>query len=126
MKTPALILLYCLSASILAQPPLLSIDLRHRSAEELIPLLRPLAGDGATVAGRGTLLFLRAKPARLEELRLAIRRLDTPARQLSISVYQGSQADLQRYTNGRLDIHTTRDRRASTQNITVLEPRIPS
>ncbi len=121
MKLLILILLYGLSTDAQAEPPLLSIDLKHRHAEELIPLLRPLAGEEATVAGRGPHLFLRAEPARLEELQLAIQRLDTPAQQLGISVYQGSQADLQRYMNRRLDIRTTRDRRASTQRIMVLE-----
>ncbi len=121
MKTLILILLFGFMASSLAQPPLLSIELKHRTADELVPMLRPLAGDGATVVGSGRHLFLRAEPARLEELQLAVRRLDTRARQLSISVYQGSEADLLRYAEDRLDLHTTRDRRAATQNIKVLE-----
>lgn len=121
MKKAILLLLALFMADVQGNTPLLELQLQHRSAEELIPLLRPLAGPGASVAGRGFLLFLRAEPARLEELQRAVRRLDTPARRLSISVYQGSAADLERLVAGRHKIRSTRDRKAVTQRVQVLE-----
>lgn len=91
----SLLFLFLNTAS--AEPPLEIIELQSRGAEELVPMLKPLAGEKATVAGQGRHLFLRAAPERMEELRQIIETLDRPPRQLMISVYQG------RLSTGQLD-----------------------
>jgi hypothetical protein len=93
-SAPALLalLLWLLSvAAARAEHPLEIIDLTSRPAEELIPLLAPLAGPDGLVTGRGASLFVRASPERLEDIRRALEALDTPPRSLLIQVRQASE-----------------------------------
>ncbi len=62
------------------------ITLRHRTAEQVLPGLRPLLEPGATLSGQGNQLFVRTSPANLSDLRLALEVLDAPQRRLLISV----------------------------------------
>lgn len=62
------------------------IPLRHRTADQVLPGLRPLAEPGATLSGQGSQLFVRTSPANLAELRRALEALDRPLRRLQISV----------------------------------------
>ncbi len=89
-----LALLWGLSA--VADEPLHIIELQWRSAEELLPILRPMAGERASVSGSGYTLFLRAPHQRLQELKAMVLELDRAPRQLMISVYQGRLDDAQR------------------------------
>jgi hypothetical protein len=66
-----------------------TFELKHRNAEDIIPLLRPLLGDGAALSGRGDVLLIRAPKPALKDAQLAIKRFDTPLRQLIITVRQG-------------------------------------
>ncbi len=90
--TPVVVLLLP-AAFATAEPALQIIELRHRSAEELTPILRPLAGPGAGVSGKNHHLFLRVSDERLQELKPIIEKLDIPARQWMISVLQGRFSD---------------------------------
>jgi hypothetical protein len=69
-----------------AQNSLEIIDLRHRTAEQVLPVLKPLVEPGGTLSGQGTQLFARTSPANLAELRRALESIDRPARRLQISV----------------------------------------
>ena len=63
--------------------------LRHRDAEELIPLLRPVAA-GLVLTGQAGTLIVRGPRARIEELRAVLATLDVPVRTLLVSLRQGS------------------------------------
>ena len=69
-----------------AQGSLEVIPLRHRTADQVLPALRPLMEPGATLTGQGTQLIVRTSPANLAELRRALEELDRPLRRLQISV----------------------------------------
>jgi type II secretory pathway component GspD/PulD (secretin) len=69
-----------------AQNSLEIIDLRHRTAEQVIPVLRPLVEPGGTLSGQGTQLFVRTSPANLADLRRALESIDRPVKRLQISV----------------------------------------
>lgn len=71
---------------VLAQKALEIITLRHRTADQVIPALRPLLEPGATLSGQRSQLFVRTSPANLDDLRLALEALDRPGRRLQISV----------------------------------------
>jgi hypothetical protein len=62
------------------------IPLRHRTADQVLPSLRPLMEPGATLTAQGTQLIVRTSPANLAELRRALEAIDRPARRLQISV----------------------------------------
>jgi len=62
------------------------IPLRHRTADQVLPALRPLMEPGATLTGQGTQLIVRTSPDNLAELRRALADLDRPLSRLQISV----------------------------------------
>jgi type II secretory pathway component GspD/PulD (secretin) len=69
-----------------AQQVMEVIPLRHATVEQVLPSLRPLLEPGGTLTGQGGQLIVRASPANIEDLRLALEVLDRPARRLQISV----------------------------------------
>jgi type II secretory pathway component GspD/PulD (secretin) len=74
---------------------LTTIQLMNRPAEEIIPIIKPMLGAGDAIAGQGFKLFLRSSAQTLEEVRAMIEALDVAARNLQISVYQGSEKSLE-------------------------------
>ena len=61
------------------------IELRHRTAEELLPVLRPLAAN-ASISGVDYKLLVRGSHADVARLREAVAALDRAQRQLRVSV----------------------------------------
>jgi hypothetical protein len=78
-------LLFCCCTA-WAQASLEVIDLRHATAEQVLPALRPLLEPGGVLTGQRSQLIVRTSPRNLEELRRALAALDAPARRLVISV----------------------------------------
>jgi hypothetical protein len=62
------------------------ITLRHRSAEDIMPLIRPLLDGGAVLTGQGSRLVLAAPEGRRAALLAAIAAFDIPPRRLQIAV----------------------------------------
>lgn len=85
--------LAAIATAALAQNALEIITLRHRTADQVLPSLRPLLEPGATLSGQGNQLFVRASPASVSDLRLALEVLDAPQRRLLISVRFDDAAD---------------------------------
>lgn len=71
------------------------IELHNRPAEDIVPLVKPLLDKNESISGRGFQLILKANAARQAQLRELVRKLDRAAAQLMISVFQGSQRDLE-------------------------------
>src|SRR5437763_15187735 len=78
--------LLLLATAALAENALEIITLRHRTAEQVLPGLRPLLEAGATLSGQGNQLFVRTSAANLTDLKLALDVLDAPQRRLLVSV----------------------------------------
>lgn len=84
-----------------------TIELRHRPASEVLPLIRPLLAHGDGASGSGFLLFLRTDPHRLSEIARVLATLDVPARDLTITVRNASAhevAEMQHGATGRIAI----------------------
>jgi hypothetical protein len=64
------------------------IELRHRSAEQLLPQLTPFVEPGGALSGVNDKIFLRASARNQAEIRQLVAALDTPLRRLMISVRQ--------------------------------------
>jgi hypothetical protein len=64
------------------------LPLRHRTADELLPVLRPLMSPEGAVSGMNNQLILRGSPESIEEIRALLPRLDVPPRRLRITVMQ--------------------------------------
>jgi type II secretory pathway component GspD/PulD (secretin) len=64
------------------------IQLKYRTAEQLIPILRPLVEPGGAVSGMQSTLVIRASRANVAQLRQVLETLDRTPRRLLISVRQ--------------------------------------
>ncbi len=71
-----------------------TIQLQNRPAEEVIPIVQPMLGANDAISGQGFKIFLRSSPETLARVRDMIDVLDTPAKILQVSVFQGSNRDL--------------------------------
>ena len=71
------------------------IQLKHRSAEEVIPILQPLLESGAAISGQEYTLFVRTSPSNLAQLRSALATIDRAPRQLYVSVRRGTGSEEQ-------------------------------
>lgn len=88
------------------------IDLKNRPAAELIPIIKPMLDPDSTVSGQGFKLIIRGSDQNIEQIQQLISQLDTEAKQLLISVFQGNDRDLQamgvsagaRYNNGNTSV----------------------
>jgi len=86
-----------LAMAMLAGTPVLAdqleiIDLRHRRADDVIPIVLPLLEAGGALTGADDKLFVRSSPANLAQIREAVAAIDRPQRQLLITVGQGGVA----------------------------------
>lgn len=90
----ALLLVCLLPLAVHAQARLEVIEPRHRSAEELLPLLQPVVQPEGSVSAYDNKLVLRATPAQLAEVRRLLETFDRAPRQLLISLRRGSVAEL--------------------------------
>ncbi len=62
------------------------IPLRHRTVDQVLPVLQPLLEPGGALTGQNNQLFVRTSPRNLEEIRRVLATIDTPQRRLMISV----------------------------------------
>lgn len=115
------------------------IQLKYRTAEEMIPLLTPFLGKkldkNGVISGTGFQLIIRTTDENLVQIKKIIQKLDTAPRQLLVYVKQLSEDEYRKqHANAR--IHATekkiradvrfysthgRDESNSTQKIRVLE-----
>lgn len=72
--------------SAFAQQALEIIPLRHRTVDQVLPVLQPLLEPGATLSGSRGQLLLRASPSNADDIRRALAAIDRPSRRLQISV----------------------------------------
>lgn len=86
----------CLMAAVAWAQSLTVIDLKHRRAEELIPVLQPLLEQGAALSGQDYKLFVRTSSTNLAQLRSAVEQLDKQQRQMLVSVRRSTAQDIQR------------------------------
>lgn len=86
----------CLMACTLFAQSLEIIDLRYRTAEEIIPVLQPLLEPGGALSGSDYKLFVRASAGNVAQLRRALEQLDRKPRQLLVSVRRANRQTIER------------------------------
>ena len=64
------------------------VQLKHRSAEEIIPIIRPLLGPDDTLTGMDYRLIIRTSDKNLKEIESLLAQLDIAQRRLRITVEQ--------------------------------------
>jgi hypothetical protein len=86
----------CLIAAPALTQSLEVIDLRHRTAQEVIPVLQPLLEPGGALSGNDYKLFVRASAGNIAQLKQVLAQLDTEPRQLLISVRHATRQTIER------------------------------
>ena len=86
MKPAHLVLSLLLLAFCAYADELKTFELQHRSAAELLPILRPMVSPEGAISGSGYTLIIRSDRTNLKQLEDAIKRFDKAPRMLSITV----------------------------------------
>jgi hypothetical protein len=94
------------------------IDLQHRFAEDILPIIQPLVGSDGTATGMQNHLIIRASPEKMIEIEQIISTLDVERQNLKITVSRqnNSQAN---------DDNTTVSGRKPIGNITIGSNKYP-
>ena len=126
----------CLAAVTYAQQSLEIIPLRHRTVEQVLPVLQPLVEPGGTLSGSRGQLIVRASPGNLAEIRRALDAIDRVDQRLQVveggraMIFTGSSNNYRETTTGievvprlaggnvTLDIYQQRERQAASTTIT--------
>jgi type II secretory pathway component GspD/PulD (secretin) len=64
------------------------IDLKYRSADQIVPMLKPLLAPGGTISSLQNQIIVRTTPQNLAELRKVLDAVDSKPKRLVISVRQ--------------------------------------
>jgi hypothetical protein len=89
---------FCIAAVLLlfgaahAQQQMEIIDLKGRTAEQVLPQLRPFVEPGGTISGMNNKIFIRASEANRRQIRELLGAIDRPPRRLVISVRQDADS----------------------------------
>jgi type II secretory pathway component GspD/PulD (secretin) len=75
-----------ISLSLAAETELRVIPLKHRTADEVVPVVRPLLMPGESVSGMDARLIVRAAPQTFTQIERLLAEIDIPRRNLRISV----------------------------------------
>lgn len=114
-------LLFLLSSQLVsADWPIEVIQLKSRPLEEILPVIRPLIGDGETATGMGSNLVLKAAPEHVREIRKLLQEIDRPPRRLLITV--SKQGDSARSSSG---YSASADIKAGDGQISINSPGYP-
>ena len=102
------------------------ITLKYRTAEQMMPVLKPLLDKSGTLSGMQNQLIVRTTPANLAELKLVLAKLDAVPRRLVITVRHDAMLDRDRdrariEVSGRIDNTRSLDADRNTQSVQVLE-----
>ena len=73
-----------------------TIALRHRPADEVVPIVAPLLKPTEGISGSGYQLFIRTDPARVREIERLVAAIDVAQRNLTITVRQTREHSGQR------------------------------
>jgi len=71
-----------------------TIQLAHRPADEIMPVINPMLGPDDSLTGQGYQLFIRTSDSNLEQIKQMVSSLDRAAKMLLISVFQGNDREL--------------------------------
>ncbi len=72
------------------------IKLNYRTAEEIIPILRPMVNEGGSVSGVRDQLIVKTTPTNLSEIRQILASIDRAPRRLMITVKQDIEGQVNR------------------------------
>lgn len=111
MRRLCCVVFLCLPLLALAQQSMEIIPLKHRTMEQVLPVLQSLLEPGDSLSGMNDQLILRASPTTRAQVKQALAAIDTPVRSLLIHVTQNRDDAMSRsgaQTYGKIETGTTR------------------
>ena len=70
------------------------IPLKHRTAEEVVPILQPFVAEGGAISGMRNQVILSTTPSNLAEIKKILSSIDGELRRLMVSVRQDESRDI--------------------------------
>ena len=70
------------------------IPLKHRTAEEVVPILQPFVAEGGAISGMRNQVILSTTPSNLAEIKKILNSIDGELRRLMVSVRQDESRDV--------------------------------
>lgn len=105
-------MLLLLSMPVLAEMEV--IELKHRSAEEVLPVIRPLLDKDEAASGMNYQLILRTSKRNLAQIREILEKIDVAPRRLKITVMQNVDSEtVARLTEVSGNVRLSREARIS-------------
>ena len=86
MKTWLVIIGLCILCFQAVADSIHYFDLKHRTANDVIPILKPLLNSGESISGNGYLLLINTTTARAKEIETLLDRIDQAVKTLRIYV----------------------------------------
>ena len=111
MRRLCCVVFLCLPLLALAQQSMEIIPLKHRTMDQVLPVLQSLLEPGDSLSGMNDQLILRASPTTRAQVKQALAAIDTPVRSLLIHVTQNRDDAMSRsgaQTYGKIETGTTR------------------
>lgn len=96
IKKIALLLCLTFCVAVQAATEFKIIQLQHRFADDLLPIIAPMVGADGTANGMGNHLILRATPERMREIEAAVQQLDAARVNRRITVKTNNNIQTQR------------------------------
>ncbi|MEE9342535.1 MAG: hypothetical protein V3V12_02750 [Gammaproteobacteria bacterium] len=93
MKTIFLFIFTLLVSPVIQSEGIETLQLHHRSADSLLPIIAPVLGDSSAITGSGYKLFFRSSSQEATDIRSLVKQLDVPLKQVMVSVFHGSQRE---------------------------------
>ncbi|HEU4655317.1 MAG TPA: secretin N-terminal domain-containing protein [Steroidobacteraceae bacterium] len=89
-----LVLLALICSTFASAQSLEVIQLKYRTADEVIPVLQPMLESGAVLTGKDYQLFVRTSPTNLQQLRQTLAQIDRAPRNLLVSVREATRSEI--------------------------------
>lgn len=94
MKSITALLLFFVSMNAWSDMIIETIQLLHRSAEEVIPIVRPMLDPEGSLTGTGYKLIIKSTPNNISQIQAMLEEIDVNPNQLKISVSYQDQSKL--------------------------------
>lgn len=86
MRYALLLLLLAVCLPVQAEMSIETIHLHHRTAQEVIGILKPMLDKDGSITGSGYKLFIKSSPSNIAQLRQMLAQIDVAARNLLVYV----------------------------------------
>ena len=93
MKKLLAIILLLVSTHLWAAMIIETIQLLHRPADEVIPIIKPMLAADASITGTGYKLIIKSTPENISQIQSLLEEIDINQNQLRVSVSMGRQSD---------------------------------